>query len=236
MSGMKFLEVGPGSGHLTQILLDEGMSGSVIELSATACDQLADRFSNSISQGALIIRNESFLTAMSLTAKFDLVVSAMVLEHLDSSEEEAFLQKCHDSLKTNGVLILFVPANPNYWGIEDEVAGHFRRYTSQSLVHLVENFNFSVGLVRGLTWPLSNMLLPLSNLFVKRAEYSNLELEKKERTLLSGHRDVMFKTVFPRSLRFVLNKVTLYPFYLAQNVFKNNPNSLVIYLRAKKIS
>ena len=236
MSGMTFLEVGPGSGHLTQILLDEGMSGSVIELSTTACDQLADRFSNSISQGSLVIRNESFLSAVSLTAKFDLVVSAMVLEHLDSSEEKAFVQKCHDSLKTNGVLILFVPANPNYWGIEDEVAGHFRRYTLQSLVNLVKDFNFSVELAHGLTWPLSNILLPLSNLFVKRSEYSNLELEKKERTLLSGHRDVMFKTVFPRSFRFILNKVTLYPFYLAQSIFKNNPNSLVIYLRAKKFS
>lgn len=233
---MTFLEVGPGSGDLTQLLLESGMTGSVYELSRTTCEGLTIRFSDSIRQGHLIVRNESFLTSLNQTQKFDFVIAAMVLEHLDSFEERAFIQKCEDFLKTNGVLMLFVPAELSYWGIEDEVAGHFRRYTRQSLTNLLAPFKFSIESIRGLTFPLSNMLLTLSNFLVRRSETPNLQLEIKERTLLSGHRDVMFKTVFPKSFCLILNKFTLYPFYLMQNLFKNSPKSLVIFMKARKLN
>ena len=58
--GKKFLEVGPGSGHLTSLLLKEQMSGTVIELSKISSDELTERFSGSISDGLLDIKNESF--------------------------------------------------------------------------------------------------------------------------------------------------------------------------------
>jgi len=234
--GSKFLEVGPGSGHLTSLLLKEQMSGTIIELSKISCDELTARFSGYISDGLLDIRNESFLSIEGKSTNYDLVVSAMVLEHLDTKQEQAFIEKCLNSLKENGVLMLFVPANSNYWGVEDEIAGHFRRYLSSDLIALLDPTKWEVNLVRGLTWPLSNILLPISNFFVKRAEIMNLSLEMHERTLLSGHRDVMYKTVFPRYFRFFLNPFTLYPFYVLQNIFKHNSNSLVLFMQATKVA
>lgn len=234
--GKYFLEVGPGSGHLTSLLLKEKMSGTVIELSKNSCDVLTERFSGSISDHLLEIKNDSFLSIEGLANKYDLLVSAMVLEHLDSYQEQAFIRKCLNSLKENGVLMLFVPANSNYWGVEDEIAGHFRRYLSSDLIDLLDPAKWEVNLVRGLTWPLSNILLPISNFFVKRAEITNLSLEMHERTLLSGHRDVMYKTVFPRYFRFFLNSFTLYPFYILQNIFKYNSNSLILFMQATKVA
>ena len=234
MYGKTFLEIGPGYGHLTQVLINAGLTGTAIELSMTSSERLKQRFSESIHDGSLTIKNENFLTAGKLMTQFDLIVSAMVIEHLNSSDEHAFIQKCYDSLRDGGVLMLFVPANPKYWSIEDEVSGHFRRYTRQGLIKLVEPQNFRAIEVDGLTYPLSNILLPLSNLLVRRSESSNLDLERKDRTLLSGHREVMFKTIFPEYFRLILNRFSLYPFYLLQRIFKNHPNSMVIFLRANR--
>lgn len=234
--GKKFLEVGPGSGNLTSLLLKEQMSGTVIELSKISCDDLTERFSGYISDGLLDIKNESFLSIEGQANKYDLVVSAMVLEHLDTYQEQAFIEKCLNSLIENGVLMLFVPANPNFWGVEDEIAGHFRRYHSSDLIALLDPAKFEVNMVRGLTWPLSNILLPISNLFVKRAEITKLSLEMRERTLLSGHRDVLYKTVYPRYFRFFLNPFMLYPFYVLQNIFKHNKNSLILFMQATKVT
>lgn len=234
-NGKKFLEVGPGSGHLTALLLKKQMSGIVIELSKISSDELSKRFLRPISEGFLDVRNQSFFSMEGLHNKFDLIVSSMVLEHLDSTEEKAFIKKSLDTLKANGVLMLFVPANSKYWGVEDDIAGHFRRYDSNELVALFNSTDWQINMVRGLTWPLSNILLPISNYLVNRSEITNLSLSMYERTIRSGHRDVMYKTIFPKYFRFFLNEIFLYPFYILQNMFKHNSNSLVLFVQASKV-
>jgi phospholipid N-methyltransferase len=231
--GKTFLEVGPGAGNLSQMLLRMGLKGSLVELSKRSCDELSERFADHIEKGNLKIENKSFLSNQT-NDKYDLVISSMVLEHLDEADEKLFIQLCEESLAFNGTLMLFVPANPKCWGLEDEIAGHFRRYSKEKLADVVSQSNLDIELISGLTYPLSNILLPISNLLVKRAENSNLELTMEQRTLLSGHRDVMFKTVFPGYFSLVLNRYMLYPFYVAQIIFRNNSNSLVLFLRAKK--
>jgi phospholipid N-methyltransferase len=232
--GKTFLEVGPGSGNLTEMLLKKGLKGTLVELSKVSCDQLASRFVDQTEEGKLIIKNVSFLSEP-INEKFDLILSAMVLEHLSDTDEKKFLEKCKDSLATNGVLMLLVPANPKYWGIEDEIAGHFRRYTEMSLFQVVNECNLHVEEIRGLTFPLSNMLLPISNFFVKRSESSKTQLDMHHRTLESGHRNVIFKTVFPIYFGLILNSFVLYPFFIAQKIFRNNPKSLILFLRARSI-
>jgi phospholipid N-methyltransferase len=231
--GKTFLEVGPGSGNLTELLLRMGLRGSLVELSKSSCDELSNRFADYIEKGELRIYNTSFLS-MPRNEKYDLVLSSMVLEHLNDVDEKDFISGCEKSLTSNGVLMLFVPANPKYWGVEDEIAGHFRRYTKVRLSEVVNRVNLNIELIAGLTWPLSNILLRISNILVNRSERSNYQLTMNERTLLSGHRNVIFKTVFPNYFKFILNEFTLYPFFIAQSVFKNNSNSLILFLRARK--
>jgi hypothetical protein len=153
----------------------------------------------------------------------------MVLEHLADADEARYLERCRKALKPQGHGVLFVPGCPDYWGIEDQTAGHFRRYTYQSLERSIEAHGLRVRHVAGLTYPLSNALFPLSEFLVRRAEAGKLALSTAERTRLSGNRAVPFKTSFPPALGAVLNRWTLYPLHLLQKLNRRNPRSMVIY-------
>jgi hypothetical protein len=87
--------------------------------------------------------------------------------------------------------------------------------------------------VAGLTFPLSNILLPVSNLLVARAERDRLSLSESERTLRSGARDVAGKTSFPTIARVILNERALYPLHLAQRAFRDSDRALVLYVDAE---
>jgi SAM-dependent methyltransferase len=54
-----------------------------------------------------------------------------VVEHIEEPKE--FLDEVHRVLRPGGKLIVTVPAFTLLWGDEDDVAGHFRRYTRSSL-------------------------------------------------------------------------------------------------------
>jgi hypothetical protein len=153
----------------------------------------------------------------------------MVLEHLSDADEARYLRRCRAVLKQGGTGILFVPGCPDYWGIEDEIAGHLRRYTAEGLQRSIEAQGLRLRHVAGLTYPLSNLLFPLSELLVRRAERHKLALSPAERTHASGNRSVPFKTFFPQPLRLVLNEAAMYPLHLLQKLNRRNPRSLVLY-------
>jgi hypothetical protein len=139
------------------------------------------------------------------------------------------MTKAASLLVTGGRLCVLVPGSPSHWGIEDETAGHLRRYTFEMLRALAKKTGLVILDLRGLTYPLSNLVLSLSNLLVRRSESHKLSLSTRERTIASGARSVPFKTTFPGWLHLLVNEVTLYPFHVAQTLARNNPASLVIY-------
>ncbi len=129
-------------------------------------------------------------------------------------------------------MIGLVSASPPHWGIEGDIAGHCRRYTRNRLHSLVENNGWKICHLSGLTYPVSNILLPSSNFLVLRAEKSKLALSTIEKTKTSGIRNVSFKTTFPRIFSVVLNSYALLPFYWLQKLFSASPRSLVMYFEA----
>jgi hypothetical protein len=159
----------------------------------------------------------------------------MVIEHLPDEQEAAYLRRSRSALRPGGRLILLVPASQRHWGIEDDIAGHERRYTRQALSTRLEEHGLQVDHLAGLTYPLSNLLLPISNWLVERAELSRLELEPMDRTAKSGHRNVTGKTAFPRPFALVLNRVTLYPFHVIQKAFRHSEAALVLYVEATPV-
>ncbi|MFC1626931.1 class I SAM-dependent methyltransferase [Patescibacteria group bacterium] len=73
---------------------------------------------------------------------FDLVLALDVIEHLKDDQE--MLNKIADVLKKQGVAIITVPAYQwlfNYW---DEMLGHKRRYTTQSLKNIISADKFEI--------------------------------------------------------------------------------------------
>ncbi|MBC7602565.1 MAG: methyltransferase domain-containing protein [Ramlibacter sp.] len=229
----RFIEIGPGSGEITRLLLDHGWAGSSYDFESGTIDSLKQRFSPEISGGRFLPVNQDFLQATAdEVVKADLVISCMVMEHMDDQGQHAFMRKALQVLQPQGAMIGIVPGSPAHWGIEDDIAGHCRRYTRTAIKELVSDNGWKLKHVAGLTFPLSNFLLPLSNYLVNKAERAKLNLSLIDRTKASGRRQVAFKTHFPSLLGVVLNPVTMFPAFLIQKLFARSERALVLYFEA----
>lgn len=223
-----FYDVGAGRGDLSNLLLERGLSGEGFDLNPEACRQ------NLAGNHAFVASRRYRVSCRDFTAQkperaADIIVCAMVLEHWPEAEVQNFLQLARSLLTPSGRLCLFVPGSPAHWGIEDETAGHLRRYTFATLRAAAERAGLRVEDLTGLTYPLSNLLLPISNFLVRRAESHKTKLSAREQTISSGARNVGFKTVFPDWVRCLVNEATLAPFHWWQRLAARNPASLVLY-------
>jgi SAM-dependent methyltransferase len=231
----RFIEIGPGSGEITRLLLERGWEGCSYDLESKTISSLRERFSKEIAEHRFTPINEDYLLSPSLhdDEKVDLVISCMVMEHLEDDMQFSFMKISKACLKKGGVMIGLVPASPAHWGIEDDVAGHCRRYTKDSLQKLVTGTGWELLHIAGLTFPLSNILLPVSNFLVNRSERQKLSMSTLERTKQSGRRSVRYKTHFPLLLGLLLNEYTLFPLYLLQKMFTNSQHALVLFFEAR---
>lgn len=159
----------------------------------------------------------------------DLILSAMVLEHFDDLQVRRYFAQTERALRPGGLGVVLVPASPAHWGIEDEVAGHVRRYTRETLREAVEAAGFSVAHLAGLTYPVSNFLLRLSNRQVRRWEADRVALPLEQRTRLSGRREVPWKTSFPFIASVALNETALLPLHALQLLGRESAHALVLY-------
>jgi SAM-dependent methyltransferase len=230
----RFVEVGVGRGGLSNLLLDLGWSGIGYDLSEDAVAEAGKLNRTQIAQGRYELRAENWLRAKP-PDRVDLVISSMLIEHLVDEEEELYFERCRAWLGPGGMAILLVPASPAHWGIEDDIAGHVRRYTRQGIQQRLREFKWLPGHVAGLTYPLSNVLLPLSNILVNRAEGEKRMLSMDDRTRRSGIRDVPLKTRFAPAFALLLNRLTLYPFFLLQKANRTNPRALVLYVECEPL-
>lgn len=69
---------------------------------------------------------------LSIDRKFDVIIIAHLLEHLDNDYE--LLKRCRNYLKLGGILLVAVPDNCSY---PEETGEHVRKYTKQSLTELL---------------------------------------------------------------------------------------------------
>jgi SAM-dependent methyltransferase len=223
-----FVDVGAGQGIVSRALLELGWSGSAYDLNSESLAIAAQINRRAVSEGRYRLVEGDWLDDAH-AEPVDLIVSSMVVEHLADADESRYFERCRSMLRQGGTGVLFVPGSPPHWGIEDEIAGHYRRYTIESMRRRIEGCALEVRHLVGLTFPVSNVLHPLSQLLVRRAERNKLALTVAERTRLSGNRAVPFKTTFPALLRVVLNDVVMYPFHVLQKLSAGNDRSLVVY-------
>jgi SAM-dependent methyltransferase len=231
--GKKFIEVGAGTGVISNLLLSNGYTGIGFDLNKTSCDANRELNHEYISKGLYEVSNNNFLDIKQVL-KYDLIISCMVIEHLNDDDLKRYFSKSFELLSDNGVLISLVPACMDYWGVEDEIAGHYKRYTFNCFNEISKSFSYTIVKCIGLTYPISNLLFPISNYLIKRAEFQKYSLSKQEQTILSSNRKVSMKTDFPKVFYLFLNELTMYPFHLLQKYFKDNSKSMVIYCEMKK--
>ena len=80
-----------------------------------------------------------------LEGRYDTVVCLNVLEHVP--DESGALANVRRALAPGGRFVVLVPQNPKLYGSLDEVLGHVRRYTRDSLSGALENAGFEVETV-----------------------------------------------------------------------------------------
>jgi SAM-dependent methyltransferase len=229
-----FLEIGSGNGYVSSVFLKMGWKGIGIDLNESACENNKKLNQTYIQDKKYQVVCENFLK-YNPQQKFDVIISCMVIEHLIDSELEAFINKMKNLLNANGVIILQVLANMKFWNIEDEIAGHIKRYEKYDVDNLCNCYNLRMAHLAALNYPLSNLLFNLSNYLIKKNESDKLQSSQKEKTIYTGNRNVPFKTTFPKIFSIILNPIVLYPFHILQKLFINKiNNSLVIYFELKK--
>lgn len=229
----EFIEIGSGNGNVSKIFLNKGFKGIGYDLNQSACTNNSNLNSQFIENKSYQVINDDFITKKGLT-KTDIIISCMVIEHMPNEILDSYIKKCFETLNSGGVLITLVPSSMKYWGIEDDIAGHIKRYEFNDFTQLANKYNLSINNISGLTYPISNWVFGLSNKLIKKKESDKLELSQKDKTIYTGNRDVKYKTSFPKLFNIILNPVVMYPFHLLQKVCKKNKNNMVIYCELLK--
>jgi cyclopropane fatty-acyl-phospholipid synthase-like methyltransferase len=229
-----FLDVGCGIGLVSNVLLELGFRGVGIDLNKDALSLNKTEINKNYFKNNYDLINNSFMKE-NFENKFNFIISCMVIEHLDEIQLKEFFDKAKKSLIDGGEMYILVPGSMKHWGVEDEIAGHKTRYDYIQIQELSNKFSLNLIDYSGLTYPLSNILKPLSDYIVKKHETKKNTFSKNDdyKTIASSIRGTNFKTEYPYFMRYFINKFTLAPFIFLQKIFNKNKNSMIIYSKFK---
>src|ERR1700733_589228 len=90
----RFVEIGCGQGYISKILLDLGWHGVGYDLNADSLQHAGSLNAQAIADGRYCLKHENWLTDDSPAEKSDLVISSLVLEHMDDNDEAAYIRRC----------------------------------------------------------------------------------------------------------------------------------------------
>lgn len=193
----KVLDFGCGSGILVDELVKQGYQSYGLDISEEA-----------IEFGTLQgVKNLGVIDGHKVDfadSTFDAVFILDVLEHLE--DEKWALDEIMRVLKPGGVVIIMVPAYMFLWGVQDEVAHHYRRYTRSSLLKKIKE-STSLTVARSsyfntfLFLPIAALRL-ISRVFGMKNRESDLDinnpfLNKLFFSVFNAERKLLFHTTFP---------------------------------------
>jgi len=172
------LEIGVGQGSVG-VLLARRYDYTGIDLDETALQTARSRFHRcGVDSDALLLGGLEQVEGR----EFDLVCAFEVLEHLESDVEA--LTEWHAHVAPGGWLALSVPADPRRFSDADEKAGHYRRYTRDSLSRALTAAGFANLRFLNYGFPIGYLLEAGRNVYARRHRQTATSYE--ERTLASG--------------------------------------------------
>ncbi len=125
------LDVGCGAGFLLGELQHDGYTHAHgVDMEAGAIEFGKEKGVENLS----VSRNEEIPFQ---NATQDIVISMDVLEH--TPDDASSIREMYRVLKPGGHMVIFVPAYMFLWGVQDEVAHHYRRYTLGTLIQRVRH-------------------------------------------------------------------------------------------------
>ena len=128
--GPAVLEVGAGTGNITQFLLNADRL-VCLEPCAPYREYLARRFASHLNVAFAARRIEECPAPDAPESSFDSVVCLNVLEHID--DDAGVLARFRRLVRPGGRVIVLVPGSPFLYGAMDRAMGHRRRYTLRGL-------------------------------------------------------------------------------------------------------
>lgn len=105
-------------------------------------DEIAVRYCQGKAYDQVVQSSLERLAAEGGAGKADMVVAMDILEHLE--DDLRGMQSIKDLLADRGIAIITVPAFPFLWSRQDVFYHHFRRYTRQSLLKIIEDSGLKV--------------------------------------------------------------------------------------------
>ena len=139
--GQHVLEIGAGLGNITRDLLPRKQYVTS-DIDPIYLDFLSNHFSGRSHVTVEHINLEQASDFDVVRNQIDTVVCLNVLEHVE--QDEAALRHMYDALKPGGRAIILVPYGQKYFGTLDQILGHFRRYSPESLSALGKQAGFEV--------------------------------------------------------------------------------------------
>ena len=120
-----FLDAGCGIGDVSRYLASCGWQGVAVDSSPIAFEQAAENLKDF---NAVRIEKKSLLD---VSGAFRTVFLLDALEHFE--DDTSVLKKIASLLVAGGHAVITVPSNPREWRWDDEMYGHYRRYTPDDI-------------------------------------------------------------------------------------------------------
>ena len=140
--GHRVLEVGSGTGNITQFLLTENREVVATDIVPNYRQELQTKFSHHPKFRLSTFDLDRIIEPEFKKNPFDSVVCLNVLEHI---EDDLFaLRQIYEALKPGGKLSILVPAHQFLFGAFDDAVGHYRRYNKASLSSRLIEAGFQV--------------------------------------------------------------------------------------------
>ena len=144
--GNRVLEVGSGTGNITQFIAANGCQVIATEVVPSFRSILQKSYGDlpnvSIGQFDLTAKAPQEY----LSRQIDTVVCLNVLEHIE--DDRFALQQIRELLIPGGKLALLVPAHRILYGEFDRALGHYRRYERSELISKLEQVGFLVRRIK----------------------------------------------------------------------------------------
>jgi 2-polyprenyl-3-methyl-5-hydroxy-6-metoxy-1,4-benzoquinol methylase len=135
----QILEIGSGIGNISQFFLRDGYQVTLSDIRNDYRENLRAHFlafSNLKEITCLDIIHSDFKKEyQSHFSKYDTIFALNVIEHV--KDDNLAISNCRNLLRSNGTLIILVPAFPSLYNSFDKGLEHYRRYTKKSLNMLI---------------------------------------------------------------------------------------------------
>jgi 2-polyprenyl-3-methyl-5-hydroxy-6-metoxy-1,4-benzoquinol methylase len=138
LNGRAVLDIGCGTGFVLSALEAAGCSGWGLDM-----NQAGLRYARRRLSGPLVCEDAA---RVPFVEQFPIVLLCDVIEHVQ--DDLGVLRQARNALRSDGAIVVTVPAHRWLWTPVDDASGHRRRYSRQMLVQALADAGFETVVAR----------------------------------------------------------------------------------------